>query len=243
MKKLSAFLGILFIFACAAPPKKTYIVGTNAEFPPFEYLENGELKGFDIELLDLIAQDQGLDIKWVDMAFGGLIPALEAKKIDIIQASLAYTEDRAKSVLFTDPYFNDENGQMLIVKKDTPDLKGLLSELKGKKLGVAIGTKPDSLATAEGGIDITRFNSVAEGILALQADKVDAVFTDPDVTKGYLSQHPNLKAFEVEGSGSSTCIGVRHEDKELAAKLNAGIKKIRSDGTYEKLILKYINKD
>lgn len=83
-----------------AKENKVLYVGTNAEFQPFEYLENGKIVGFDVELMEEIAKLMGKEIEWKNIAFDGLLPALQAKKLDVIIAGMTATEERkASSVL------------------------------------------------------------------------------------------------------------------------------------------------
>ena len=89
----------------AAGEEKVLRVGLNAVFAPFEYVENGEIKGFDIDLINEIGKNLGYKIEIIDQSFDGLIPALKAGKIDLIISGMSATEERKKSVDFTDEYF------------------------------------------------------------------------------------------------------------------------------------------
>ena len=87
--------------------KRTVAIGTNAEYAPFEYLDsNGDLTGFDIDLMNAIAKEAGFEVKWVDLPFDSLLGSIEAGDIEAIAASIAPTEERAKSVDFSDVYYS-----------------------------------------------------------------------------------------------------------------------------------------
>lgn len=90
-------------------------LGTNAAFPPFEYVEGKDIVGFDITMGQLIAKTCGAKLEVVDMAFDSLIPALQSDSIDFIAAGMSVTEERKKNVDFSDPYFESE--QVIIVRK------------------------------------------------------------------------------------------------------------------------------
>lgn len=90
-----------------ADEKRTVAIGTNAEYAPFEYLDsNGDLTGFDIDLMNAIAEEAGFEVKWVDLPFDSLLGSIEAGDIEAIAASIAPTEERAKSVDFSDVYYS-----------------------------------------------------------------------------------------------------------------------------------------
>ena len=90
----------------AEETKETITVGTNAEYAPFEYLDsNGELVGFDIELMNAIAEEENVEIKWVDLPFDSLLGSLEAGDVQVLAAAIGPTAERAKSVDFSDTYY------------------------------------------------------------------------------------------------------------------------------------------
>ena len=85
--------------------QKKLRVGLNAVFAPFEYIENGQVAGFDVDMINEIGKNLGYEVEIIDQSFDGLIPALKAGKIDIIVSGMSSTEERKKSVDFTDEYF------------------------------------------------------------------------------------------------------------------------------------------
>ena len=122
---------MLVLSSLSFSAKKLY-VGTNAEFMPYEYLENGKMVGFDIELMDAIGKELGYEIVWSNMGFDGLLPALQMKKIDAVIAGMSQTPERQKAVTFSMPYMlvsSDEH--FVIVNENSPLVKK--EELKGKK--------------------------------------------------------------------------------------------------------------
>ena len=95
--------------------KKIY-VGTNAEYKPYEYIENGKIIGFDIEFMEALAKNLGYEIEWKNLSFDGLLPALQTQKIDMVIAGMSPTEERKKAVDFTDIYHSGD--QSVLVNKD-----------------------------------------------------------------------------------------------------------------------------
>jgi polar amino acid transport system substrate-binding protein len=149
MKKfLKIILTLVMIISLAAcggkkeEEKKVIYVGTNAEFPPFEYLEEGEITGFDMELIKEIAKESELEIKIEDMSFDGLLPALQSKKVDVVIAGMTANEERKKAVNFTTPYYT---ASQVIVVKEGDDSINSFDDLKGKKVGVMLGFTGDAV--------------------------------------------------------------------------------------------------
>ena len=135
MKKVILFL-MLILSSLSFAAKKLY-VGTNAEFAPYEYLENGKMVGFDIELMDAIGEELGYEIVWSNMSFDGLLPALQMKKIDAVIAGMSQTPERQKAVTFSMPYLFIEGGHYVLVNENSSFTHK--EELKGKQVGVQIG--------------------------------------------------------------------------------------------------------
>lgn len=98
MKKIFLMFAMIFMFAACGGNKETaqkvYVVGTNAEYPPFEYVENGEIAGFDAEIIKEAAKRMEIEYKWLNTNFDGLIPALQTKKVDIVIAGMSVTPER-----------------------------------------------------------------------------------------------------------------------------------------------------
>lgn len=228
---------VLSLSVTAFAKEKIY-VGTNAEFPPFEYLENGEIKGFDMELVNEIGKILDADIKIVDMAFDGLLPALQMKKVDLVIAGMTANEERMKTVSFTQPYYTAS--QVIIVKEGNDSIKSF-NDLKGKKVGVMLGFTGDMVVSEIEGVKIERFNAAYAGIMALQAGKVEAVVLDSEPAKNYVAQNKGLVLADADAEQEEYAIAVRKNDKGLLEKVEKALKEIKENGTYDKLLQKYFN--
>ena len=241
MKKLfkSLVMGAMVLsLSVTAFAKEKIYVGTNAEFPPFEYLENGEIKGFDMELVYEIGKILDADIKIVDMAFDGLLPALQMKKVDLVIAGMTANEERMKTVSFTQPYYTAS--QVIIVKEGNDSIKSF-NDLKGKKVGVMLGFTGDMVVSEIEGVKIERFNAAYAGIMALQAGKVEAVVLDSEPAKNYVAQNKGLVLADADAEQEEYAIAVRKNDKALLEKVEKALKEIKENGTYDKLLQKYFN--
>lgn len=241
MKKLfkSLVMGAMVLsLSVTAFAKEKIYVGTNAEFPPFEYLENGEIKGFDMELVNEIGKILDADIKIVDMAFDGLLPALQMKKVDLVIAGMTANEERMKTVSFTQPYYTAS--QVIIVKEGNDSIKSF-NDLKGKKVGVMLGFTGDMVVSEIEGVKIERFNAAYAGIMALQAGKVEAVVLDSEPAKNYVAQNKGLVLADADAEQEEYAIAVRKNDKALLDKVEKALKEIKENGIYDKLLQKYFN--
>lgn len=241
MKKFvkSLLMGALVLsLSVSAMAKDKIFVGTNAEFPPFEYLDKGEVTGFDIELVNELGKVMDADIKVIDMAFDGLLPALQMKKVDLVIAGMTATEERKKTVSFTQPYYTAS--QVIIVKEGNNSIKSF-DDLKGKKVAVMLGFTGDTIVSEIEGVNVERFNAAYAGIMALQADKVEAVVLDSEPAKNYVKQNPGLVLAEADAEQEEYAIALRKNDKALLEKVEKALAEVKANGTYDTLIKKYFN--
>ncbi|MGL5722187.1 MAG: basic amino acid ABC transporter substrate-binding protein [Brevinema sp.] len=227
----------LFVSACAKSSSDTLIVGTNAEFQPFEYLENGAIVGFDIDLINEVGLILGKNIKIENMSFDGLIPALQSKKIDLIVAGMAVTEDRKQSVNFSDSYFQTEDMRLIVQQNNTSISNA--DTLNNKNVGAILGFTADTYLTEMGNVNVSRFNGAGEAILALKAGKIDALMLDADPTKGYLAQNQDLKDFPVLNTAEEYSMAFRKEDTELLDLINNAVLQLKENGKYQEIYAKY----
>ena len=229
---------LVLSLSVSAMAKDKIFVGTNAEFPPFEYLEKGEVTGFDIELVNEIGKVMDADVKVLDMSFDGLLPALQMKKVDLVIAGMTATEERKKTVSFTQPYYTAS--QVIIVKEGNNSIKSF-DDLKGKKVAVMLGFTGDTIVSEIEGVNVERFNAAYAGIMALQADKVEAVVLDSEPAKNYVKQNPGLVLAEADAEQEEYAIALRKNDKALLEKVEKALAELKANGTYDALIKKYFN--
>ena len=235
MKKLIIlFMMILSTLSFAA--KKLY-VGTNAEFKPYEYLEDGKMIGFDIGVMDELGKKLGYEIEWVNMSFDGLLPALQMKKIDAVIAGMSQTPERQKAVDFSMPYMFTKSEHYVIVNENSPIVKK--EELKDKKVGVQIGTIQEEFTIALGGIPQI-YNAWTGALMDLQQDKISAVIIADVSGNAYLANMKGLKKVDVViDNQPGASIAFRKGETELVKSVNEAILKLRDDGTYLQLLEKY----
>ncbi|WP_300329759.1 basic amino acid ABC transporter substrate-binding protein [Fusobacterium sp.] len=241
MKKVFKVCGILlamFMFvACGKEEKKVLYVGTNAEFPPFEYLEKDQMVGFDIDFINALGKELGKEIVMKDMSFDGLLPALQSKKVDIVIAGMTASEERKNAVNFSEPYYSAN--QVIVLNENNTDIKDF-EDLKDKKIGVMLGFTGDLVIT-EMGLPSEKFSAAYAGIMALQNGKLDAVVLDSETATSYVKNNKGLKLAEGKGESEDYAIAIRKDDKQLLEDINKAIVTLKSNGEFDKILKKYFN--
>lgn len=237
MRKILATLLSLVLFAFSFGAEKLY-VGTNAEFKPYEYLEGEKIVGFDIELMEAMAAEMGYTVKWNNMTFDGLLPALQMGKVDAVIAGMSPTAERKKAVDFSKPYLNFQTGHSVIVRNDEKEIVNN-EDLKGKLVGVQLGTKQEDLAKGFGA-EIVRYDSFTGSLLALKQSKVQAVVLDEQSAGKYLKTMDGVKITDtIYDSDPGESIAVKKGNTELVEKLNAAFDKVVESGKYYEILQKY----
>ena len=234
---LNVLLSLFILLGCSNSKgvNKLY-VGTNAEFDPFEYREGDIIVGFDIDFIKAVGEIIGKEVEIVDIAFDGLLPALQSKKIDLIIAGMTATEERKKFVNFTDPYYNSK--QAILVNSDNLDITSI-DNLEGKRIGVVLGFTGELIASNIENATIQQFNATSETILALKNNKVDAVILDYEPAKAYSKVNNDIKLVDTKLEQEEYAIAIRKEDTELLNKINDAILTLKENGTYDKLLSTY----
>ena len=243
MKKGLFYLSVIVIalFLAVAPAfAKAYIVGTSADFPPFEYVEKGQIVGFDIDLIKAIAKSQGFEVNFQDISFDSLIPGLNAGTIDIVASGMTITEEREKVVDFTKPYYSAN--QAVLVKEGSG--KNITVLFGDHKLAVQTGTTGDLWVEEnleKTGIlkgKVTRFDTFVLAIQDLLNGNVDGVVLDTPVALRYAAENPVVMVAEII-TGEEYGFAVAKGNKELLEKLNKGLEEVKASGKMDELLKKY----
>ena len=231
----------------ATEEKEVLKVVTEATFAPFETTEDGDdtIVGFDPDMMAAIAEDQGLELEWVNMEFDSLIPALQSDQGDIICAGMnKLAGDRAEKADFGETYF--ESDLMLLVKSDS-ELTGIDSVTPDMKLASQIGTTGGDMVQAmkdEGKIaDAIVLNQWTDCYMQLQNGDVQGVIVDMPVGEAYLNNHSDIAKFVGDkfGDHEEFAFAVKKGNTELLDKLNAGLAELKENGTYDELVAKWFN--
>lgn len=233
-----------------APDWKKVRIAVEGAYPPFSEIgPDGKIKGFDIDIANALCAEMKAECTLVNQEWDGMIPALQARKFDAIVAQMSITEERKRSVLFSDKYANTP--AWLVAKAGTPADQSAAA-WKGKKIGVQRTTTHDRYATETyKQSQIVRYAKQDELYLDLAAGRIDAILCDSiAVDLGFLKT-PSGKGFAQVGApiddpkifGIGAGIAVRKTDAALQQKFNAAIKAIRANGTYKKIQDKYFSFD
>lgn len=234
---MTAFIAITVI-SCKKKDveSKSLYVGTNAEFAPFEYLDNGKIVGFDIDLINEIGKIIGKEIIIKNIAFDGLLPAMQAKKLDLIISGMTATDERRKSVNFSTPYFT--SNQAIIVNKDNANITSFDS-LPKNTIGVVLGYTGDVIVSDIKDAKVQRYNASSEAIMALNSKKIDAVVIDFEPAKNYVKYNENLKLIETDLAQEEYSIAIPKDNPALLESVDKALETLKSNGTYDALLKKY----
>lgn len=225
--------------------KKTLVIATNATFPPYEYYDGESIVGIDAEIAQAIADKLGMELKIEDMEFNSIINAVQNGSVDFGMAGMTVTEDRLKSVDFSDSY---ATGVQVVIVKEDSDIASV-DDLTGKKIGVQLSTTGDIYASDtpdNGGFgeeNVEKYSKGADAVIALTQGKVDAVIIDNEPAKEFVKANEGLKILETEFVSEDYAIAFAKNNTELKDKVNTALNELIKDGTVQKIIDKYIKAD
>lgn len=218
---------------------KVLIMATNAEFPPYEYHDGGDIVGIDVEVAEAIAEKLGMTLEIEDIAFDSIIPELESGKADVGLAGMTVNEDRLKNVDFSDTYTTAS--QVIIVKEDS-EIAGP-DDLKGKYIGVQLGTTGDIYASdyEADGSTIERYNKGFEAVQAMMQGKIDAVVIDGEPAKVFVSENEGIKILDEALTVEEYAIAIKKGNTELLDQVNGALAELKESGDLQAIIDKYIS--
>ena len=239
-------MAVVFAWPMTASAKSDLVddgvidLGTSADFPPYEYFENDEIVGIDPDIARAIGEYLGLEVKLHDMDFNSIIASIQSGKMDGGAAGFTVTEERKKSVNFTDTF--TKTSQVVIIRKDSDINK--IDDLSSKKIGTQLGTIGDTMAKDDFGEEnVSSFNKVPDAILALQSKKIDAVILDKEPAKNFVSANKDLAIIDSPYLEEEYAIAVSKDNPELLAAMNEAIGHLKETGEIDRIMGKYQNPD
>ena len=241
LKKIIAAVLALCMLCCFAgcgAKDNTLTMGTNATFPPYEYVDDdGNIIGIDAEIAAAIAEKLGMELEIKDMEFDSLITACAGGSVDMVLAGMTVTDERKESVNFSDSY---ATGIQVIIVKEGSEI-ATADDLDGKTIGVQSGTTGDIYCRDDYGEDsVKQYNNGALAVAALQNGQVDCVVIDNEPAKNFVAANDGLKILDTEYITEDYAIAVAKENTELLEKINNAMTELKADGTIDKIINKYI---
>lgn len=220
-------------------------MSTNATFPPYEMLaDDGSFEGIDVEVAGAIAEKLGLELQIDDMGFDAALLAVQgdSPKADIVMAGVTVTEDRQLVMNFSDSY---ATGIQVVIVKEGSEIKSI-DDLEGKKIGTQMGTTGYiycSDTPENGGYGEENVIAYDSGITAVQAlvnGQVDCVVIDNEPAQAYVKANAGLSILDTEFTNEDYAIGMNKGNACLLAAVNAAMAELKADGTFQKIVEKYI---
>lgn len=215
-------------------------VCTHLPYEPFQFTESGEVVGFDVDMMDLVAEELGVEQEIFDTPFEGIQSgqSLNTQKCDVAAAGMTITDERARVIDFSDPYFDAT--QALLVAKGSGIAS--LEDLSGKTLAVQEGTTGELYANdnAPDDVEVRSFEDLALLTTAVKTGQVDAGINDNGVLFDYVRDNPELEVATEFDTGEQYGFAVAKDgNDELLATINDVISKAQEDGTYDEIYEKW----
>jgi ABC-type amino acid transport substrate-binding protein len=209
-------------------------IGTDATYPPFEYNDDqsGQLIGFDIDLMKAICKELDLRPEFIVVPFGGIIPGLRSNKYDCIISAMTITPDRQDAVNFTSPYYNA--GQSIAVPLDNTTINSI-TDLKGKKIGVQLGTTGEIMARTIDNAEVISFDNIGAAFIDMENGHLDAVLNDDPTSLRAIKVRGKAKLVGPLLSSEHYGIAVDKANTELLKALNEALEKTRAAGILDSL--------
>lgn len=237
--------------AVAPPPglvtagRLTY--GTAATFAPFEFMQDGRLVGFDIEFGEAIARQMGLEPAPLNIEFRGLIPALQGRRVDIINSAMYINPARSEQVDFV-PYMRI--GQQMVVRRGNPGNISGRTDLCGRRVAVTLGGIQETYARQDnercraagrGEVTVMTFPTAQDAALSVRQGRADAYYESTAGVARIVAEMADV--YQAVGDvfewGTQIGIAVRKGDTAMAQAIEAAIRRLVADGTYRRLMEKY----
>ncbi|MGB3491220.1 MAG: transporter substrate-binding domain-containing protein [Elainellaceae cyanobacterium] len=224
---------------------RVLVMATSADYPPYEFYETatgegeGEPIGFDIDIAKYITEQLGYELEIQDMDFNGIIPALQAGRVDFAMAGMTPTEERKESVDFSQSYYDAKNTIVALAGAGFESYE----DLSGKTVGVQLGSIQENEAKEQAetieGITIEPRNRVSELVQEIKAGRLDAAIVEDTVAKGYIANNSDLEFVTLETDGASGSAIAFPKDSLLLAEFDPKLTELKDSGELEVLITKW----
>ncbi len=236
---LLSCLTIVSLGAVTSQAQEVLRVGTDATFPPMEFVDNDKRTGFDIDLVEAIGKVMNRRIEWVDIDFKGLIPGLVSKRFDVAVSAIYITDERKKVVDFTDSYY--AGGLVAMVKDGNSAIK-TLSDLNGKKVSVQVGTKSVGfLGTNYPKVQLVEVEKNQEMFNLVDIGRADAAVTGKPAAFQYVRTRGGLHVLDQQLTTEEYGMALRKDTPELTKAVNGALAKLKTDGSYAQIVKKWFS--
>ncbi|CAM4422559.1 putative cystine-binding periplasmic protein [Paenibacillus sp. oral taxon 786 str. D14] len=222
-------------------------VGLMGTYAPYNFLnENKEIDGFDADVAKEVAKRLGVKVEFAPQEFSGLIPSLQAGKIDAIISQVTITDERKQQIDFTQPYITNE--VKIIVKEDNDSITKL-EDFKGKNIGVGLGTNDESYLRNDvlpqvGNFEIKTYDDVITSLQDLNAGRIDATINNLYALKPIVDKNGyKIKAVGDAIKSDQAGIAIRKNNPEFLAALDQALTDMKADGTYNTIFQKWFGEE
>lgn len=244
MKRFSSLvIAFLLLFASTAQAK-TYINGIDANYPPFAFIgEDGKPTGFDVDAMNWIAKKMGFEVQHMPINWDGIIPALQAKKIDMICSGMSMSPERKMAVNFSEPYYSIKK----YIAVNTDSTLTIEELFKGKyKLGVQRGTNEHDLLQSRIddenlAITLRLYDSPPMSVEDLLNERIDAIAIDSAPAEDAIKNGKAIKIIGTYADGDEFGVAVNKDNAELLKLINDGYVLLKKDPYWQELHVKYLN--
>jgi polar amino acid transport system substrate-binding protein len=247
MKKMNGIIvGVLLMLGMVCGPSfagdDVITVCVDTEYPPWTWVEKGEVKGFDWELWQYIAQDNGFKIKPSFVPWPQSLIAVEKGQADVQAGGVSYTCERAEKLSFSKPYWRHSFFSLV---RGESDFNGVSAESQGAKIGSLMGTSLmwlEANLKAKGvKVDLRAYDSTDLGMKDLENGRIDTMFVDGPTAKSFIEKGRNVKAVGQGYGYDFTAFSVSKGDpKHLLVKIEKSIQKAYESGKWAELVAKYL---
>jgi len=215
----------------------TLTVCTDSPYQPFEFEEDGEFTGFDVDLLNAVAEGLGLETQYQVTPFDAIQSgaALNARQCDVAASAVTITEERAQNLGFTDPYFDAD--QSLLILAENEGTYGSLDALGGQRIGVQAATTGQRYAeeNAPDGAEVVEYPDSSALFQALQGGEIAAVLQDFPVNAFFATQNDSVTVVEQYPTGEQYGFAAQVDNTALIEAINQQLASLREDGTYDEI--------
>ena len=242
LKKILFTLSMVFLATSAFAAEKTYLVGTDATWPPMEYIgPDKQIIGYEVDYVNAVAKEAGIKIEIKNVAWDGLFAGLDSGRLDVVVSSVTITNDRKKVMEFTDPFYRVK--QAVILPKDSKATS--IADLKGDTLGAQTGTTGYFAIQKMDGVTAKSYDEISYAIESAYTGRIDGVVCDEPTAASFALMRKEysdklkiafiLEDAEVEEYG----MALKKGNTELRDILNKGIEQVRAKGIEAELQKKW----
>lgn len=245
-KKSKWFLSFAALAAAMAMPQEgqasytgTLSVATEADFPPYEYCDEQEIIGIDMEIASLIADELGMELDICNMSFDSMFDALESGKTQIAIGRIVKPEEERDTILFSDGYMNAEYA--VLTAEEEEDYQR--EDLEGKQVGTTDHLHGKDLAEEFSQNPAILYEKEKDAVKALEDGEVDALILDEKAARYYAGQSENLSVCDQISDEQKFVIAVSAEKEDLLTEINDALATMKETGELDKIVEKYLGEE